>query len=157
MIRRIPETFLFYNPVFPKGVDMNVLMSVRPEFAEKILDGSKKYEFRKTVFRKHVDRVYIYSSSPVKRIVGFFSMGGVLEGTPEELWEKCRHHSNTSRESFFGYLRGSDKAYAIKIKNPKKFSEPVDPRSLVEGFVPPQSFCYVSEEFGKRIERGKIR
>ena len=31
---------------------MQVLLSIKPEFAESILAGSKKYEFRKVIFRR---------------------------------------------------------------------------------------------------------
>ena len=31
---------------------MKILLSIKPEFAERIFDGSKKYEFRKVIFRK---------------------------------------------------------------------------------------------------------
>ena len=30
---------------------MTVLLSIKPEFAEKIFDGTKKYEFRKSIFK----------------------------------------------------------------------------------------------------------
>ena len=37
---------------------MKVLLSIKPEFAEKIFNGTKKYEFRKSIFKnKDVDKV----------------------------------------------------------------------------------------------------
>ena len=33
---------------------MKVLLSIKPEFAEKIFNGTKKYEFRKSIFKNKV-------------------------------------------------------------------------------------------------------
>ena len=52
---------------------MNVLLSVKPKYAEKIVEGKKKYEFRRAIFQKqNIEKVYIYSSSPVSKIVAAF-------------------------------------------------------------------------------------
>ena len=58
---------------------MTVLLSIKPDYVEKILDGSKKYEFRKIIFNDNIQRIMIYSSSPVKKIVGFFRRGQIIE------------------------------------------------------------------------------
>ena len=59
---------------------MNVLLSVKPKYAELIMMGCKKYEFRKVIFsNKHIDLTYIYSSSPVKKIIGTFRIGDIIE------------------------------------------------------------------------------
>jgi predicted transcriptional regulator len=52
---------------------MNVLLSIKPEYAELIKSGLKKYEFRRKIFKKagH-SKVFIYSTSPVKKITGVF-------------------------------------------------------------------------------------
>ena len=49
---------------------MNAILSVKPEYATKILTGEKLYEYRKTVFCRPIEKVYIYASSPVCMIVG---------------------------------------------------------------------------------------
>ena len=38
---------------------MKVLLSIKPEFVRKIFLKSKKYEFRKVLFRKEVESVII--------------------------------------------------------------------------------------------------
>jgi type I restriction enzyme S subunit len=54
---------------------MNVLLSIKPKYANQIVKGNKKYEFRKSVFKnRDLEMVYIYSSSPVKRIIGAFAI-----------------------------------------------------------------------------------
>ncbi|MBU7023832.1 MAG: hypothetical protein HXS40_06660 [Theionarchaea archaeon] len=126
---------------------MNVLLSVKPYYAERILDGEKKYEFRRRIFRKDVESIYIYSTSPVKRIVGMLRMEKILEGTVEMIWEECSSDAGLSREEYFCYFENKEKAFAIKIKEVQAFDEPIDPHTICEDFVPPQSFCYVSSDF----------
>lgn len=124
---------------------MNVLLSIKPKYANTILNGEKKYEFRKVIFKKkNVERVYIYSSSPVKKIVGSFIVGEIIEDHPERIWKKCQNKSGIAKEDFFSYFNGSEKGYAIKIVNLEPMKEPIDPRKIFQDFVPPQSFCYLN-------------
>ncbi|MGC8657192.1 MAG: hypothetical protein ACP5UL_05555 [Thermoplasmata archaeon] len=122
---------------------MNVLLSIKPKYANAILNGEKEYEFRKVVFKKkNIEKVYIYSSSPVKRIVGVFIVGGIIEDTPIQIWKKCHSKSGIDKKEFFTYFKNSDKGYAIKIHDPKSMDEPIDPKKIFHDFVPPQSFFY---------------
>jgi len=135
---------------------MNVLLSIKPEFADRILSGEKRYEFRKSVFRDPgaVDSVIMYASSPVKRIVGFFTFSEIIEFPPKVLWQKYGDRSGIANEErFFEYFEGKETGYALKIEEVSEFAEPVDPTSAVEGFRPPVSFKYVNGEFDQILER----
>ena len=60
-------------------VRMNVILSIRPTFCKMIFSGQKKYEYRKRVFtRSDVDKVYIYATKPICRIVGYFTIDTVI-------------------------------------------------------------------------------
>ena len=68
---------------------MKVLLSIKPEYAESILSGKKKYEFRKNIFRnKNVDTIVIYATMPVGKVIGEFKVGDILALSPSELWDK---------------------------------------------------------------------
>ena len=60
-----------------------ILLSIKPEWAEKIYNGEKTIEWRKS--RPRIDRnnrhtrVYIYETAPVKRITGYFTLHGCYE------------------------------------------------------------------------------
>jgi len=123
---------------------MNVLLSIKPEYVAEMLKGNKKYEFRRLIFKnKKINRIYIYATSPVGKIVGSFAVGKILEGSPAGLWRKCKSRAGISKEAFFKYFRGSRRAFAIQITALKHFNEPLDPYSLLDDFTPPQSFCYL--------------
>jgi len=128
---------------------MNVLLSIKPKYVNEIVNGHKRYEFRKSVFRRRddVDKVYIYASSPVKRIVGAFTIKTIMEERPEELWRICKEFSGISEMEFFDYFRDKDKGYAIEIGMLELF-DPIDPKDRVPDFSPPQSFCYMDEPWG---------
>ena len=38
---------------------MNLLISIKPEFVNKILANEKLYEFRKSIFKQKVDKIFI--------------------------------------------------------------------------------------------------
>ena len=125
---------------------MKVLLSVKPKYAELIMRGLKKYEFRKVVFRdKDAKYAYVYSSSPVKKIVGTFRIGSITEDRPSSLWNQLKGYSGMEGDEFFDYFRNREKGFAIEIRDVIRFEDPLDPRELIPGFVPPQSFCYLKE------------
>ena len=127
---------------------MNVLLSIRPKYVEAIMNGEKRYEFRKIIFKnREVEEVYIYSTAPVKKIVGSFLIGDIIEDSPERLWEEFKKCSGISDSEFFSYFNGNAKGFAIEIESVRKFEEPIDPRDHYPNFVPPQSFSYIETPF----------
>jgi predicted transcriptional regulator len=122
-----------------------VLLSIKPKYVKEILSGAKQYEFRKQIFKNvSAKTVFIYSSSPQKKIVACFRVGKVIEGHPEYLWEQFWDVSGISEQEFFEYFSDRDTGYAIRIDMLEQFPEPVDPHMVFERFVAPQSFCYVN-------------
>ena len=121
---------------------MNILLSIKPEFVNKILSHEKLYEFRKCIFKQEVERIYIYSTYPVKKIVGYFEVTDIICASPEELWELFSEVSGICKNEFFEYYFGVEKGFAIKIDNLVIFDEFID-MDMIDDFKAPQSFCYV--------------
>ena len=123
---------------------IKVLLSIKPEFVEKIFNGEKKFEYRKVLFKNNeVNRIVIYASSPVKKVVGEFEIGEILHTTKNELWESTQEKSGITKEFFDDYFSEKEFAYAIEIKEIKQYQEP---KSLKEDFKilnAPQSFQYL--------------
>lgn len=127
---------------------MNVLLSVKPKYADELKSGRKKYEFRRSIFkRQNIKKVYIYSSSPVSKIIAAFEVGKILKGTPKVIWELCHECAGISKSEFFSYFKNCEIAYAIEVSNVHDFPCPIDPSHFIEGFKPPQSFYYVPLNF----------
>ena len=125
--------------------DMDVLISIRPEYVDRIISGEKTYEFRKKIFKEPISKVYIYSSSPQKKIIGFFEWAGFLTGRPEEVWERTKAYAGIRESDYQRYFAARDQAYAIRIDKLHVFEEYVDPW-IQQGFYPPQSFSYFREK-----------
>jgi predicted transcriptional regulator len=130
---------------------MKVLLAIKPEFAEKIFDGSKKFEFRKTIFKfEDVKVVVIYASSPMQKVVGEFEIEKVIALEPEKLWEKTKKHSGITKEYFDSYFSDKDEGFAIKIKNLKKYRKPKCLKTDFNISSPPQSFLYLNKSNKKQ-------
>lgn len=115
-----------------------VLLSIKPEFAYKIFDGTKKYEFRKSIFKKDVSRIFVYASYPVKQIIGEFQIEEILNYKVDKIWQKTAPYPGITEEFYQLYFD----AYAIKVgktiryEHPKKLSD-------YKILVAPQSFMYL--------------
>ena len=139
--------------ILPERAELTgVLLSIKPKYVKEILSGVKQYEFRKQIFKKESAKtVFIYSSSPQKKIVSCFRVGKIIEGHPEYLWEQFWDISGISEQEFFEYFSERDTGYAIRIDDLERFSEPVDPHMMFERFVAPQSFCYVDYPYNNQL------
>lgn len=122
---------------------MKVLLSIKPEYAYKIFDGSKRFEFRKALFKDpRVKTIVVYASSPVQKVIGEFEIDKILSASPERLWEETQAFSGISESIFFRYFANKEVGHAIKIKNTQMYREP---KSIKDDFnaYPPQSFVYL--------------
>lgn len=126
---------------------MNVLLSIKPKYVEEIINGNKLYEFRKSLFKNRDDLnlVYIYSSSPVKKIIGAFTIGDVVKGCPKDLWVKFKDVSGIEENEFFKYFADKENGFAIQIEKLDIFETPIDPFTVLPDFKAPQSFYYIDE------------
>jgi len=124
---------------------MKVLLSIKPQFVEEIFNGSKKFEYRKSIFKRpNIKSVVIYSTMPVGKIVGEFDIEDIFEEHPKDLWEKTKNFSGVTEAFYDSYFTGRDKGYAIEIKSLNKYDEPRCPHEMYGEFTAPQSFKYVS-------------
>ena len=122
---------------------MKVLMSIKPEFALKIFNGSKRYEYRRAIFKnQEVSRVIVYASDPIKQIIGEFEIEDILYEEPQSLWVKTKHHAGISEKRFFNYFTNKSKGFAIKIKATRVYDDPL-PLSSFMISSPPQSYMYL--------------
>jgi len=122
---------------------MKVLLSIKPEFALKIFDGSKRYEYRRAIFKnQEVSRVIVYASDPIKQIIGEFEIEDILHEEPQSLWVKTKHHAGISEKRFFNYFMNKSKGYAIKVKATRVYDDPLSLSSFMIS-SPPQSYMYL--------------
>jgi predicted transcriptional regulator len=122
---------------------MEVILSIKPKYAKRIFNGTKKYEFRKRIFKnKNIDIIIVYATSPVKKLVGYFLIDKIIKTSPEELWEMSKEKAGISKQKFFSYFNEREVAFGIKIKKAVQFNPKIPPEELISDFYPPQSFRY---------------
>ncbi len=122
---------------------MKVLLSIKPKYAELILSGEKKYEFRRSIFRNPtVKKVVIYASSPISKIIGEFEIDEILSFDVSELWLHTMEHAGIDKEYYDKYFSGKDVGHAIKVKSVKRYSRHKE-LNEVDVNRAPQSFAYI--------------
>ena len=119
------------------------VLSIHPQYADGILEGTKTVEFRRWRLAADVRTVVIYATKPVGRVVGSFNVGGVHEGTPGELWRECAANGGIGRAAYENYFRGTARAFAIIVEGVRRLGEPLALTDLHPDLVPPQSVRYL--------------
>jgi predicted transcriptional regulator len=129
------------------NIRKHLFISVKPEFAKKIVAKEKKIELRKV--KPHIkigDYVIIYASSPLKSIIGFGIIQQIIETSPQKMWEKYSFLLGIDKLRFDSYYNGKEKAIGIQIEDITQIN-PIhleDLRCITPNFQPPQVYRYVS-------------
>ena len=119
-----------------------ILLSIKPEYVRKILDGEKRFEYRRHLAKENISLAYLYETSPCMKVVASAQIVQRLKEPPMDLWKKTRTMSGISRDAFFSYFNGCDNAFAYELDNIRVFGKP---KLLSELGVrtAPQSFMYI--------------
>lgn len=120
-----------------------MLLPIHPEHVINILNGTKKYEYRKIKSRySDIDRIIIYSTTPVRKVVGEVQVVNIIIGSPESVWEETKEYSGISKDYFDDYYSGKEFAVAYELGEVFRYKEPKD---LMEFGIkyPPQSMVYI--------------
>ena len=118
------------------------MMSIKPQYADMILSGKKKYEYRKNMSKRSIDVIVIYATAPVKKVVGEVEVVGVVYGNPRLVWHQTKMHSGITHSFFEHYYKGRNKAIAYKLGVAKRYQKP---RDICEYSLKsaPQSYAYL--------------
>lgn len=127
-----------------------LLISLKPNYADLVFQGLKTAELRRRLSEGLVNRdVYVYVSSPVKKLRGGFRVGQVWSGSPEQVWSEVSCIAGVSRQTYDEYYQGSYIAFAIQILDVWEYENPrslEDLRKQFPGFVVPQSYRYAKDK-----------
>ncbi len=119
-----------------------ILLSINPEYVERILNKTKLFEYRTKVAKKDIKSILIYCTSPIKMVVAEVKIKSILCDTPDNLWERTKEFSGISKQFFDEYFENREIAYAYELgeileyKNPK----PLKDFGIKSA---PQSFVYI--------------
>ena len=119
-----------------------ILISINPEHVENIINGTKKYEYRRVAAKQDISSIIIYETFPIKRIVAEAEIEDVLMLSKEELWNVTKDKSGISIEFYYEYFKEKEIAYAYKLGKVTVYEKP---KLLSEYNIKcaPQSFVYL--------------
>jgi predicted transcriptional regulator/DNA-binding XRE family transcriptional regulator len=133
----------------------DVVLSIRPRYTEKILEGRKTVELRRRfpVSAPGGTVAYIYATSPVRAMVGFAEIKNVLKLPVSQIWTEFEDTAFIEKSDFDSYFNGLEFGFALLFEDVKSFSRAIPLDELRErfGFEPPQSFLYASRDLRKAL------
>lgn len=120
-----------------------IIISINPEYVEKIISGEKKFEYRTKAAKEDINKIIIYETKPIMKVVAEVEILDVIATTPEELWNQTKNQSGITKSFFDEYFKNKQIAYAYKLGTVKVYEKP---KSLLDfGLrMAPQSFAYVN-------------
>jgi predicted transcriptional regulator len=127
-----------------------LLLSIRPQYANKIFGGTKTVELRRIFPRAaQVDTILVYITSPVKALAGIIEVERVVMQHPPALWRLVKDRAGVTYKEFEAYYAGASLGYGIFFRETWEFPEPIHLDKLREkwaGFWPPQMYHYLTDE-----------
>lgn len=145
---------MFSDDVFRPHRD--VVLSIRPKYASRILAGDKKVELRRR-FPASAPKgtiAYIYSTSPDRAMVGVTEIKGVKKLAVAEIWDRYSSVAFIEKHDFDSYFEGLDEGFALEFGTVRPFVSPLTLSELRErfGFEPPQSFLYAKQDLRRALK-----
>jgi predicted transcriptional regulator len=127
-----------------------VVISIKPQFAERIFDGNKTVELRRKC-PKIVpgDYLFVYVSSPTKAFKGLLRVRRIVCRPPKSLWREVGKFAGISKTEFDTYYHGASTGFGIFISVVEELDLPIGLskiRRSWKSFRPPQSYMYVARE-----------
>lgn len=127
-----------------------ILLSIHPQWAEAILNGTKKWEYRR-ISPKLCEgfRVVLYASGKSHAIVGEFIVEKLLKEPLNKLIEHTLHETPHDKKGFWSYFSSLKIGSALKVSYPIAYQNPIplnEIRKIIPEFIPPQNFIYLTED-----------
>ena len=125
-----------------------VLLSLKPRFAEAILDGSKTLELRRrfpilpkgTVF-------FLYATSPLRSLVGTATLVQTTPLPPHKINSPLLAKLRLEHAEALDYLKGTNVGTLLELQQPERFWRPIELDSMRKqlGLEPMQSYRYLED------------
>lgn len=133
----------------------DLILSIHPQYSEKILAGKKTVELRRRfpLSTAKGTKVYIYSTSPVRAIVGSAEIAGIIKLPIKSIWVKYSKCAFIKKNDFEEYFKGLSEGFALELMNAQTFENPINLEELRErfNFTPPQSFIYAKQDMRRAL------
>ena len=122
-----------------------ILMSIKPEYVDKIFSGEKKYEYRKRLCKEKIDTIIVYSSSPIQKVVGELKIKQVLYDKKTIIWNKTNRYGGITKTKYDKYFEKCNNAVAYEIEKAVLYNKPKDLKDF-NVRTAPQSYVYITNK-----------
>ena len=131
------------------------VLSIKPEYATKIIAGQKTVELRRRFPTSTVTGalVYIYATVPIQAVIGWATIAEVQLLPVAKIWEKYRTVAHIENDDFKDYFGDLKEGCVLVLERPEALGSPISLAALKEKlkFVAPQSYCYADEAFQRLV------
>jgi predicted transcriptional regulator/N-acetylglutamate synthase-like GNAT family acetyltransferase len=147
-------TFDHYLPEYARdlaqiaGQKVDMILSVKSEYARKIANRTKTVELRRKFSKKWIGSwALIYSSMPDQSFVAAAQILNIIKDHPASIWNQWHDAIGCKEEEFYCYTKNLDEIFGV-IFGMVKAIDPI-PKSQLEHLlqqklIPPQSYCDVA-------------
>jgi predicted transcriptional regulator len=140
-------------PMAADSTSRIALLSIQPKFAQLIMDGKKRIEFRKRRFAKKISHVVVYATTPIQKIIGYFEVDQIEWDSPRELWARYEEVGGILHEEFIEYYASAEGGIAICIGDVYALPTPLPLTAVGVNGSPPQSFSYITTESFEKLRQ----
>lgn len=125
----------------------NILLSIRPKFANDLVDGIKTIELRRRFpMLPEGTKIYVYSTAPEKQVIGEVVIDKIVKMNVGDLWVEISTYQGIRTQEFIDYFDGMSEGYAIYVRDAKRYDKPLSLDKITDKKRPPQSFYYIEEK-----------
>ena len=122
-----------------------ILMSIKPEYVDKIFSGEKKYEYRKRLCKEKIDTIIVYSSSPIQKVVGELKIKQVLYDKKNVIWNKTNKYGGITKIKYDNYYENCGYVVAYEIEKAIFYDKQKDLKDF-NVRTAPQSYVYITNK-----------
>lgn len=120
----------------------SILIPIHPKYVDGIIDGTKTFELRRKLPRRKVDKLVIYSTSPIMKVLCEVEVRDIHTDNIYDLWDKVKDSSLVTYDEYLSYFDSNGVANAYEIGDVKLYKKPKDLKDLGINYTP-QSFTYL--------------
>ncbi len=148
-----PKQIRLDNVLFPAR---DMILSIKPIYSNPIISGHKTVELRRR-FPMDIPEgtiAYIYSTTPVRAIVGYAEILDVLKKPVKQIWDNYAQVACIEKTDFDSYFEGVTHGFVLCFKNAQAFKRKINLNELREqyDFIPPQSFLYATSSLQESLK-----
>jgi predicted transcriptional regulator/ribosomal protein S18 acetylase RimI-like enzyme len=153
VIRQLPELLEIISVNENLG-RADLIISIKPSFAQKITSGEKTVELRKRFSEKwEGSNILLYASKPEQGIVGEAKISKIVKRSPLDVWYEFRESLGCDWDTFFTYCGDWKEVSALILSDIKSYEIPI-PLSLINKVNPsdykvtaPQSHSKIEDDY----------